>query len=62
VTSKSGTNDFHGTAYDYFRNNILDARNFFATTGPAPEFRFNDFGGNIGGPIRKQKTFFFLNY
>ena len=62
IATKSGTNDFHGTAYDYFRNNILDARNFFATTGPAPEFRFNDFGGNIGGPIIKQKTFFFLNY
>jgi hypothetical protein len=62
IATKSGTNSFHGTAYDYFRNNILDARNFFATTGPAPEFRFNDFGGNIGGPIRKEKTFFFLNY
>ena len=62
IATKSGTNDFHGTAYDYFRNNILDARNFFATTGPAPEFRFNDFGGNVGGPLRKKKTFFFLNY
>jgi len=62
IATKSGTNDFHGTAYDYFRNNVLDARNFFATTGTAPEFRFNDFGGNIGGPIRKGKTFFFLNY
>jgi hypothetical protein len=62
IATKSGTNDFHGTAYDYFRNNILDARNFFATTSPAPEFRFNDFGGNIGGPLRKEKTFFFLNY
>jgi hypothetical protein len=62
IATKSGTSDFHGTAYDYFRNNVLDARNFFATTGPAPEFRFNDFGGNIGGPIRKEKTFFFLNY
>jgi len=62
IATKSGTNDFHGTVYDYVRNNILDARNFFATTGPAPEFRFNDFGGNIGGPIRKEKTFFFLNY
>jgi hypothetical protein len=62
IATKSGTNHFHGTAYDYFRNNVLDARNFFATTGSAPEFRFNDFGGNIGGPIRKEKTFFFLNY
>jgi hypothetical protein len=62
IATKSGTNDFHGTAYDYFRNNILDARNFFATTDPAPEFRFNDFGGNIGGPIRKGTTFVFVNY
>jgi hypothetical protein len=62
IATKSGTNELHGSAYDYFRNNVLDARNFFATTGPAPEFRFNDFGGNIGGPIRKDKTFFFLNY
>jgi hypothetical protein len=62
IATKSGTNTFHGTAYDYFRNNIFDARNFFATTGSAPEFRFNDFGANIGGPIRKGKTFFFLNY
>jgi hypothetical protein len=62
IATKSGTNVLHGTAYDYFRNNILDARNFFATTGPAPKFRFNDFGGNIGGPIRKENTFFFLNY
>ncbi|MGB7284454.1 MAG: carboxypeptidase regulatory-like domain-containing protein [Candidatus Acidiferrum sp.] len=62
IATKSGTNDFHGTSYDYFRNNILDARNFFATTGPAPEFRFNDFGGNLGGPILKKKSFFFINY
>src|SRR4029077_6631454 len=38
---------------------MLDARNYFATSGPAPEFRFNDFGGNIGGPIRKEKAFCF---
>ena len=62
IATKSGTNDFHGTAYEYFRNNILDARNFFAAAGSSPEFRFNDFGGNIGGPIRKEKSFFFVNY
>src|SRR6185437_12231904 len=62
IVTKSGTNNFHGTAFDFFRNNVLDARNFFATTGPAPEFRFNDFGANLGGPIRKNKSFFFINY
>jgi carboxypeptidase family protein len=62
IVTKSGTNQFHGTAYDFFRNDILDARNFFATSGAKPEFRFNDFGANFGGPIRKDKTFFFVNY
>jgi hypothetical protein len=62
IASKSGTNLFHGTLFEFFRNNVLDAKNFFAPAGPAPEFRFNDFGGNIGGPIQKNKTFFFLNY
>jgi hypothetical protein len=55
IATKSGANDFHGTAYEYLRNNILDARNFFATTGPAPEFRFNDFGSNIGAPSAKKR-------
>jgi hypothetical protein len=60
VATKSGGNEIHGTIFDFFRNDILDAKNFFATNKPA--FRFNDFGGNIGGPIRHNKTFYFVNY
>ena len=61
--TKSGTNVFHGSAFEYFRNNVLDAENFFAVkTQPNPEFRYNNFGGNVGGPVYKNKTFFFVNY
>ncbi len=63
IASKSGTNQFHGTLFDYFRNNFLDARNFFNTKpNPQAQFRYNDFGANLGGPIRPDKTFFFVNY
>jgi hypothetical protein len=65
VISKGGTNHYHGEAYDYFRNEALDSRNFFSTVAHYPEkprFRANDFGGNFGGPIWKDKTFFFANY
>ena len=59
VTTKSGTNNFHGTLYEFLRNTSLDAKSFFATT---PEkFNLNQFGGSIGGPIRKNKTFFFVD-
>jgi Carboxypeptidase regulatory-like domain/TonB dependent receptor len=63
VASKSGANDIHGTAFDYFRNDFLDARNFFNTV-PAPQasFRYNDFGGNVGGPLKRDKSFYFVNY
>lgn len=60
VATRSGTNQFHGTAYEYFRNNALDARSFFATS--TPPFRRNLFGGNVGGPIRKDRLFFFASY
>ena len=60
VVSKSGTNQFHGDAFDYLRNSALAARNFFATT-KAP-LRKNQFGGALGGPIKKDKTFFFATY
>jgi hypothetical protein len=63
LVTKSGTNQFHGSAYEFFRNNALDARNFFADPAfSAPELRLNQFGGTIGGPIQKDKTFFFGNY
>lgn len=60
---KSGTNEFHGNAYEFFRNNVLNARNFFALpTAAKPQFNRNQFGASIGGPFRKNKLFFFLNY
>ena len=58
--SKSGTNEFHGTAFEFLRNSYFDARNFFDHQIPA--FRRNQFGGSIGGPIKKNKLFFFANY
>src|SRR5580698_9226963 len=61
AVTKSGTNAFHGSVYEFFRNSDLDARGFF--DGPSvPPFRKNQFGASIGGPIKKNKVFFFLNY
>jgi hypothetical protein len=60
--TRSGTNAFHGTAFEYIRNSVLDARNFFDVGSSPPSFRRNQFGGVIGGPIRKDKTFFFVGY
>src|SRR5215470_5086388 len=59
VTTKSGTNNFHGSLFEFFRNTALDAKSFFATS--AEKFNLNQFGGSIGGAIRKNKTFFFLD-
>ena len=59
VTTKSGNNDFHGSLFEFFRNTSLDAKSFFATS--AEKFNLNQFGGSIGGPIRKNKTFFFID-
>jgi hypothetical protein len=61
IVTASGTNQFHGSAYEFLRNSALDARNFF-DHGDIPGFRRNVFGGSIGGPIRKDKTFVFANY
>src|ERR1700678_169407 len=59
VTTKSGGNDFHGSLFEFFRNTSLDAKSFFAIL---PEkFNLNQFGGSLGGPIRKNKTFFFVD-
>ncbi len=57
LISRSGTNQFHGNAFEFFRNDALNSRNFFANS--VPENRYNDFGYDIGGPIKKDKLFFF---
>jgi hypothetical protein len=64
IVTRSGTNQFHGTAFEYFRNDVLDANDWFSNTNhlPKPEERQNDFGGVFGGPIFKDKTFFFFSY
>jgi hypothetical protein len=73
VILKSGTNQLHGGVFEFFRNRHMDARNFFdfpectaasipGTCGPIPRFDRNQFGGTLGGPIRKDKTFFFFSY
>ncbi len=63
VALKSGTNSFHGTAYEFLRNQSLDARNYFAPADqPDPTYRRNQFGFSIGGPIIKDRTFFFGDY
>jgi hypothetical protein len=63
IVTKSGTNALHGGLFEYFRNNALDARNYFdRTSAPKAPFHNNQFGGSLGGPIRKDKTFFFLDY
>src|SRR6185369_12247100 len=64
IVTRSGTNAFHGTLFEYFRNSVLDARDWFVNfNGLAkPEERLNDFGGVIGGPVLKDKTFFFFSY
>ncbi len=63
VITKSGSNKFHGSAYEYFRNDKFDAHSYFDKAGSAkPELRQNQFGGSIGGPIIKDKTFFFFDY
>ncbi|MFB3813394.1 MAG: TonB-dependent receptor domain-containing protein [Terriglobales bacterium] len=62
--TRSGTNDFHGSAYEFFRNDVMDAREYFnrESQGPKNPYRRNQFGATLGGPIKKDKTFFFANY
>ncbi len=63
AVSKTGTNALHGTAYDFLRNDKLDADSFFhAPTGVKQPLRRNQYGGSLGGPIKKDKAFFFVNY
>jgi Carboxypeptidase regulatory-like domain/TonB dependent receptor len=63
VVTKSGTNNYHGSAFELLRNNDFDARNFFNAVGtPQPEYHQNQFGGSMGGPIIHNKVFFFADY
>ena len=69
IVTRSGTNQFHGSLFDYFRNTVLDANNWFngvnvfnPTPLPKAPEQQNDFGGTVGGPIRKDRTFFFFSY
>src|SRR2546422_2894746 len=67
IVTTSGTNQFHGSVFEYLRNNALDTRNFFDVANapdptPVPPFQRNQFGGAVGGPIRKDKMFFLGNY
>src|SRR5581483_8414090 len=61
AVTRSGTNQFHGSAYEFLRNSALDARNFF-DAAQIPPFKRNQVGGAIGGPIFKSRTFFFADY
>lgn len=61
LVSKSGSNDFHGAVFHFFRNDVLDARRPFDPSNN-PDFRLNQFGGNVGGRIVRDRTFFFVNY
>lgn len=64
LITKSGTNALHGSVFEFFRSEHLDARNFFAAPPPAakPVYKQNQYGGALGGPIKKNKTFFFADY
>ena len=62
VNQKSGTNQLHGTLFDFFRHEKLNARNLFATTGSKPQFRRNQYGFVLGGPIKRERTFFFTDW
>ena len=62
AVSKSGTNSFHGSAFDFLRNTELDARSVLSTQSSPSPFRRNQFGGSLGGPVKKDKAFFFVDY
>ena len=63
VVTKSGTNQFHGSGFEFLRNTVLDAKNYYSLpTDKTPVFQQNQFGGTFGGPIKKDKTFFFVDY
>jgi Carboxypeptidase regulatory-like domain/TonB dependent receptor len=62
VVTKSGTNQFHGSAFEFNRNTAFNTRNFFSPAGEPPKLIQNQFGGTVGGPIRREKIFFFVDY
>src|SRR5499426_520585 len=62
VVTKSGSNDWHGSIYDYFQNSALNSRSFLQPEGTSKTLRQNQFGATLGGPIRKDQTFIFMNY
>jgi len=63
VVTKSGSNELHGSLFEFVRNDVFDAKNFFdSQTSPIPPFRQNQFGGSLGGPVIKNRTFFFADY
>ncbi len=64
IATRSGTNTFHGALFEYFRNDVLDAKDWFVNFNglPKPAERLNDFGGVLGGPVARDKTFFFFSY
>jgi Carboxypeptidase regulatory-like domain len=63
LTTKSGANAWHGTGFEFLRNQAFNARNFFQSASPTrPEYRRNQFGGTLGGPLRRERTFFFADY
>jgi len=62
VVTKSGTNAIHGSVFEFFRNTVLDARNFFAPVNQVDNFKQNQFGAAVGGPLKRDKAFFFLDY
>lgn len=62
LITRGGTNSLHGSIFEYLRNDVLDGRNYFATVGRRPELRQNQFGGSVGGPVIKDKAFYFADY
>jgi hypothetical protein len=62
IITKAGTNNFHGTVFEFLRNDALDAKDYFVPPGPKIPLKLNQFGGNLAGPIFKNKFFFFINY
>jgi hypothetical protein len=63
TSTKTGTNNFHGSAYEFFRNSYLDSKNYFDLKNiPIPPYKLNDFGGSLGGPVLHNRVFFFADY